>query len=127
MTAFTESVVEDAALAWLESLGWVIKHGPQIAPGELTAERQDYDQVVLEDRLRQALARLNPDLPPEAIDDAFRKVKHPDGAAIEARNRALHRLLTDGATVEYRRADGSIAGALARIVAFDEPESNDWL
>ncbi len=33
--AFTESVVEDAALTWLEGLGWTVKHGPEIAPGEL--------------------------------------------------------------------------------------------
>lgn len=47
MTAFTESVVEDAALAWIESLGYTIKHGPEIALGELLAERMDYGQVVL--------------------------------------------------------------------------------
>ena len=56
MTArFTESVVEDAALAWLESLGYAILHGPEIAPGEPFAERDDYGEVVLESRLRQAL------------------------------------------------------------------------
>ena len=41
MSAFSESVVEDAALAWLESLGWRVKHGLEIAPGELGAERPD--------------------------------------------------------------------------------------
>ena len=71
---FTESVVEDAALAWLESLGYAIKHGPEIAPGELFAERVDYGQVVLAERVRQALVRLNPNLPAEAIEDAFRKM-----------------------------------------------------
>jgi type I restriction enzyme R subunit len=35
---FTESVVEDAALAWLESLGYVVKHGLKITPGELQVE-----------------------------------------------------------------------------------------
>lgn len=50
--AFTESVVEQAALAWLESLGYAVKHGPGIALGELFAERTDYGQVVLEGRLR---------------------------------------------------------------------------
>ena len=35
---FTESVVEDAALAWLENLGYTIKHGPEIAPGEILGE-----------------------------------------------------------------------------------------
>jgi hypothetical protein len=68
VTRFTESVVEDAALAWLESLGYVVKHGLEIAPGELLAERTDYCQVVLDRRLRDALARLNPELPPEALE-----------------------------------------------------------
>jgi len=127
MSTFTESVVEDAALAWLEGLGWSIAHGPEIAPGELLAERTNYGQVVLEVRLRDALARLNPDLPSEAIDDAFRKLMRPEGPTVEARNRALHRLLVDGVTVEFRRADGSIGGAQARVIDFDEPDNNDWL
>ena len=123
----TETVVEQAALAWLESLGWTVKHGPEIAPGELAAERSDYAQVVLTERLRQALARLNPALPPEALADAFRKLTRPEGPTLEARNRALHRLLVDGVTVEYRRPDGSIAGAQARVIDFDDPENGDWL
>ena len=127
MTAFTESVVEDAALAWLESLGWSVKHGPEIAPGELAAERGDYGQVVLNERLRQALARLNPGLPPEALDDAFRRLTRTEGATLEARNRALHRMLVDGVTVEYRRSDGSIAGAQAKVIDFDDSENDDWL
>jgi hypothetical protein len=57
---FTECVVEQAALAWLESLGYSIFHGPVIAPGEPQAERDDYRHVVLYRRLRQALGRLNP-------------------------------------------------------------------
>jgi type I restriction enzyme R subunit len=127
VNAFTESTVEQAALAWLESLGYTITHGPDIAPGELAAERQDYGQVVLEDRLRQALAALNPDLPTEALDDAFRKLTRPEGPTPEARNRALHRHLVDGVTVEYRRADGSIAGGQVRVFDFAEPDANDWL
>jgi type I restriction enzyme R subunit len=45
---FTESVVEEAALAWLGWLGWMAKHGLKIAPGELAAERADFGQAVLE-------------------------------------------------------------------------------
>ena len=80
MSKFAESVVEDAALAWLASLGWTVVHGPDIAPGELAAERTDYGLVVLEQRLRDALARLNPELPTEAQRDAFGKLseKFPD-------------------------------------------------
>ena len=55
MTAFRESVVEDAALAWLASVGWSVRHGAETAPGELVAEHRNYGQVVLEQRLRDAL------------------------------------------------------------------------
>jgi hypothetical protein len=66
MGIMTESTVESATLAWLSELGWQVKHGSEIAPDGLFAERQDYSQLVLNQRLRDALARLNPHLPPEA-------------------------------------------------------------
>ena len=127
MSAITESDVESAALAWLAELGWQIRHGAEIAPGGLLAERQSYGQVVLEQRLSEALARLNPALPKEALQDAFRKVMDPPGASLEQRNRSFHRMLVDGVPVEYRRDDGSIAGAQAWILDFDNPENNNWL
>jgi type I restriction enzyme R subunit len=126
---FTESVVEDAALAWLEALGYAVLHGPDIAAGEPGAERFDpnYRDVLLERRLRQALVRLNPDLPPEALNDAWRKLTRVDAPSLVERNRAVHRMMVDGVTVEYRRNDGSIAGAQARVIDFDSPAENDWL
>jgi type I restriction enzyme R subunit len=122
-----ESILEEATLSWLKGLGYAVKHGPEIAPGELFAERKDYDQVVLGQDLRDALARINSDLPPEALDDAFRKITRPAGPTLEARNRAFHHQLVEGVTVEYRRADESIAGAQAFVIDFDEPDNNDWL
>jgi type I restriction enzyme R subunit len=126
---FTESVVEQACLAWLEALGYQILRGPSIAPGEPGAERSDpdYRDVVLERRLRQALVRLNPDLPADAVEDAYRKLIKSDVPSLVEGNRAMHRMLADGVTVEYRRRDGSIAGAQARGIDFDEPDNNDWL
>jgi type I restriction enzyme R subunit len=124
---FTESIVEQAALAWLESVGWSVRHGAEIAPGELAAERSDYGQVVLAQRLHDALAQLNPTLPASALDDAFRKLTRPEGAELAARNRAEHRLLVDGVTVEYRTPDGEIRGAQARVLDFDNTDANDWL
>ncbi len=96
MTPLTEADVEAAALAWLENLGWGVAHGPDIAPGSAGAERDDYGQVVLERRLRDALAGLNPGLPESALDDAFRKLIRPEGSTLEARNRAFHRMLVNG-------------------------------
>lgn len=123
----TESTVEEAALAWLESAGWAVMHGPDIAPGTLRAERADFSEVALARRLRDALARLNPDLPTGALDDAFRKLTRPEGADLLQRNRAVHRMIVDGVTVEYRDAEGRIRGAPVRVLDFAEPDNNDWL
>ncbi|MCG5054171.1 MAG: hypothetical protein KA712_14500 [Myxococcales bacterium] len=67
MTAFTESVVEQATLAWFEALGYTITAGPSIASGEPGQERQTYADVVLDGRLRDALARLNPTVAREGL------------------------------------------------------------
>ena len=87
MNSFSESELEQVALEWLVGLGWGAKHGPDIAPGTFDAERDNYHQVVLEQRLADAIDRLNPDLPYQARDDAYRKLTRP-GASLEARNRA---------------------------------------
>ncbi len=126
-SAITESEVEDAALDWLHGLGWSIAHGPDVAPDTSAAERADYGQVVLCRRLHDALAQLNPDLPAEALEDAFRKLNRVEGTSLETRNRTFHRLLVEGVTVEYRADNGAIRGAQARVIDFDIPANNDWL
>jgi len=154
-SGISEAQIESAALAWLEASGWRIKHGQEIAPDGLFAERQDFGQVVLEQRLRDALARLNPALPAEALEDAFRKLTRPEGADLLQRNRALHRLLIEGIPVEYlqpsprpdghpsptgrgdggegaqlRRGDegeGLRRWGIARVIDFEDPGANDWL
>src|SRR5436190_14885180 len=128
-SGFTESDAEEAALGWLESLGYSVKHGPEIAFGVDGGERTDpgYRDTILQNRLNQALTRLNPLLPAAAIADAYRKLLRVEAPTPLARNRALHRMLVDGVTVEYARPDGSIAGAQAKVIDFDKPERNDWL
>jgi type I restriction enzyme R subunit len=127
MATLTEADIESLALGWLASLGWQTRHDLELAPGGLFAERRDYQQVVLEERLRNALLALNPDLPAEALEDAYRKVLNPEGATLEQRNRAFHRMLVDGVPVEYRTASGEMCGGRARIVDFETPDNNDWL
>ncbi|HUF10916.1 MAG TPA: type I restriction endonuclease subunit R, partial [Rhodothermales bacterium] len=128
MGGFSESVVEDAAIRWFEALGYEIEHGPEIAAGEPGAERIDpsYRDVVLEARLRRALERLNPHLPAEALEEAYRKLTRLDAPSLLERNRAAHRMLVNGVTVEYRR-DGRIVGDVARVIDFDHPSNNDWV
>jgi type I restriction enzyme R subunit len=142
---FSESVVEDAALAWLEALGYAVLHGPDIAAGELAAERSDpnYRDVILERRLREVLVRLNPDLPAEALEDAFRKLTRTDAATLFERNRTVHRMLIEGIPVEYLQpspqpspsgrggskaeGEGLRRWGIVRLIDFDDPGANDWL
>ena len=126
MNAFTESVVEQAALDWFRALGYNVVGGPDMPPGP-HALRESYADTIFPSVVRGALARLNPNLPNEALDDAFRKLTRPEGSSPEARNHAFHRLAVDGVTVEYRDAGGSIRGTPVRMFDFEEPSNNDWL
>ncbi len=127
MTTISEFTVETATLGWLETLGWDVAHGPDIAPYTVGSERDDYGEVVLHRRLRENLAILNPDLPFEALEDAFRRVTRSVGPTLDIRNRVYHRMVVEGVTVEYRAANGAIRGAQVRVIDFENPDSNDWL
>jgi type I restriction enzyme R subunit len=127
MSSFTESVVEDAALSWLSELGYSILHGPEIAPGELAAERKNYDEVVLRKRLEAALHKLNLTLGVEVLEEALRQVTLASLPSLIANNHAFHRLLVNGVAVEARREDGSIGAEIVRLIDFENPEANDWV
>jgi type I restriction enzyme R subunit len=71
--SLNESIIEEAALEWfllrqgyggqVAELGYAVGHGPQMAPGEVAAERETFGDVVLVGRLREAISRLNPSVP----------------------------------------------------------------
>ena len=122
-----ESIVEDAALEWFGELGYSVGHGPHLAPGESAAERDSFSQVVLVERLRDAIRGVNPAIPEEAREEALRKVLRVGRPSLTQTNRALHRMLRDGVPVEYPRPDGSIAGDHVRLVDFGAVQANDWL
>jgi type I restriction enzyme, R subunit len=98
-----------------------------IALGEMPAERCSHEQVVLEGRLRAAVAALNPGIPAEALEEAECRVLRAEHPTLVANNRVFHRMFVDGVDVEYRRADATIAGDKARLVDFDDIDANDWL
>ena len=126
MAYLSESVVEQAALDWFRGLGYDVVGGPDMPPGPQSL-RKSYADTIFPSVVRGALDRLNPNLPTDALDDAFRRLTRPEGSNLEARNRAFHRLAVDGVTVEYRDAGGSIRGAPVRMFDFEQPSNNDWL
>jgi type I restriction enzyme R subunit len=90
-------------------------------------ERDNHGEVVLKERFRNALRRLNPDLPEETLQDAERRVLVPDSPSLVVNNRVSHRLLVDGVTAEFRAADGDIRGHPVQLISFEDPNENDWL
>ena len=126
MAYLSESVVEQAALDWFRGLGYDVVGGPDMTPGPQSL-RESYADAIFPSVVRGALDRLNPNLPTDALDDAFCKLTRPEGSNLEARNRAFHRLAVDGVTVEYRDDQGAIRGAPVWVFDFEQPSNNDWL
>ena len=122
-----ESAVEEAALEWFRSLDYATAYGPNMAPGELATERESFSDVLLRERLTDALQRLNPNIPEEGLADALRRVWRVQSTTLIRTNHEFHKLLRDGIPIEYRRQDKSIAHDHARLVDFDNPHANDWV
>ena len=123
---FTESTVEEATLQWLEELGYVVLYGPEIEPEGLREERASFSDVVLTDRLHDALTRINPDIPEETRREAVRKLLRAEHPSLVENNQQFHRYLIDGVPVEYRVV-GRIKHDQLWLVDFNHPENNDWL
>jgi type I restriction enzyme R subunit len=125
--SFGEATVEAATLDWFEGLGYERKYGPDIEPGELYAERASFGDVLLLERLRSAVARINPAIPVEALDEAVRKIARTESPSLVENNRRFHRMLVDGVPVEYQVGDGRSVHEAVRVIDFDASDTNDWL
>jgi type I restriction enzyme R subunit len=121
----TESDLELLVLETLQSVEWDLKYGPDIAPDEPAAEREDYREVVLAGRLRSAVVRLNPDLPSASVDEVVKAALRAESQSLMLENWRAYELLTQGVPVQYRADDGSVRDVRARIVDWDNPSAND--
>ena len=93
----TEDQLEQETLGWLAEVGYRPLHGPTIAPEGEYPERSSYQQVLLPGRLREAIDRLNPQIPATAREDALRQVLDLGIPALLSANRHFHKLLVGGA------------------------------
>ena len=121
----TEDQLEQETLGWLAELGYGVHFGPDIAHDGLNPQRANYRQVVLPFRLREAIQRLNPDMPTAAREDASQRVRDLGIPAVLSANRAFHKFLVSGVPVQYQR-DGETVGDFVRLVDWANPASNEF-
>lgn len=126
---YVESDLENATLEWLSELGYAVAFGPDIAPEGDNFERKSYKDIILIDRLCSVVARINPNIPEEAQEEAVKKVINIayTNPSLIVTNYAFHKLLVEGVDVEYRRKDNSIAGDKVYIIDVKNIDNNDWL
>jgi type I restriction enzyme R subunit len=122
----TEDQLEQEALSWLVETGYRHLCGYDIAPDGKDAERSDYVQPVLIERLRSAIARLNPLIPLVAREDAIKQVLDLGTPALLAANRHFHCLLVNGVPVQYQK-DGETRGDFVLLIDFAEASQNEFL
>jgi len=122
----TEDQLEKETLAWLGEVGYTRCYGPDMAPDGTAPERASYRDVVLVQRLRQAIRNLNPNVPQAAREDAMRQVLDLGTPVLLAANRQFHRLLAAGVPVQVQR-DGETRGDFVKLVDWARPGRNEWL
>ena len=123
----TEDQLEQLALQWFQETGWSYANGSDLAPEGVASERADFRAVVLKARLAAAVQRLNPKLPPAAVEEVVHVVTTPTETSLARNNRAFHRLLMDGVKVEFTNAQGEKETDRAQLVDFARTANNDFL
>lgn len=127
MSDFYESELEKAVREWFEELHYEVEYGPNLSPGADYAEREDYHEVILQGRLREALTRINPRFSDEAIEEAIRKVAIPQSPDLLVNNQAFHQMVTDGVDVQVQLEDGGFKTEKVWLLDMKDPTNNDWL
>ncbi|PTD95827.1 type I restriction endonuclease subunit R [Pseudothauera lacus] len=122
----TEDQLEQEALGWLADVGYTHRYGLDIAPDGDAPERAAYTQTLLPFRLREAIHRLNPQIPTSAREDALKQVMELGVPALLAANRQFHKLLVNGVPVQYE-VDGETRGDFVRLIDWERPDRNEWL
>jgi type I restriction enzyme R subunit len=127
LSKFDEDQLEQAGINWFKELNYTYMNGYEISPGGKYQERESHKEVVLEERLRNALYTINSDIPNKAIESAIREILIPKEPSMIENNRNFHEMVTDGIDVEYEREDGSIKYDKVWLFDKENKKNNDWL
>ena len=126
MSLIDEDQVEQIAIDWFKGLGYDYLNGYDIAPDGDNSQRDNYQEVLLPERLQTALVKLNPSLPLSAIDEAIDKVRKHQHSSLIQNNRAFHQVLLEGVAVEIKTDDGA-KGERVKLIDFHNKDNNDFL
>src|SRR5438128_868544 len=126
MNVISENEIELIALGYLEQLGYIILHGPDIASDGEHPERKSYSDTILVNRLRDAIDKLNPNVPYDAREEALKKVLRAESPNLLINNEAFHKYLIEGVDVEIRKDEG-IRGEKVYLMDFAHPDRNEFL
>ncbi|HLQ98185.1 MAG TPA: HsdR family type I site-specific deoxyribonuclease, partial [Candidatus Dormibacteraeota bacterium] len=127
MYQFHEDDLEQATLEWLEELGYETLHGPDIAVDGEYPERESYQEVVLHDRLEEALRKINPSASSNSIERAIQLVTMIESPSLIVNNRNFQKFVTDGIDVEFRTDDGRNATEKLWLFDFENMNNNDFV
>lgn len=120
MTKIYENDIELWVIEMLEAEGYTY-----LSPDDQEVERPDLREVVMVERLKNAVAKLNPSVSPEAREDAIKKVLNISSTHLVENNEAFHKMLTDGVSVEVSAEQGGTKGEIVHLIDFDNPKNND--
>src|SRR5690625_5269779 len=126
MYQFHEDDLEQATLEWFEELGYETLHGPDIAVDGEHPERESYQEVVLHDRLEEALRKINPSASSSSIERAIQLVTMIESPSLIVNNRNFQKFVIDGIDVEYRTDDDRNATEKLWLFDFDNMSNNDF-
>lgn len=123
----TESHIEELAITELEELGWQYIYGPQIAFDGEFPERDNYQDIILKERLRQAIARVNADVPYPAQEEALQKVLRIGTSDLLKSNEDFHNYLVNGVDVEYHSESGTRGDKVFLLDFSPKGNNNEFL
>ena len=126
MNIITEEQLELLCIDWFVELGYEYKDGHDIAPEGNNTERDDFRKVILEDRLKSSLIRINPDIPVETINNATSEILNLNIPGLMQSNREMHKLMTKGLKVTFTEGNQEV-GKQLKLIDYDNIENNDWL
>jgi len=121
-----ESEIEQITLELLrDENGYAAMYGPDLL--ENASPERTFTEVILKARLRAAIDRINPRIPEEAREEAFKKALRTQALTVIDNNEAFHSLLTEGVDVKFSIGEGKSRTDKVWLVDFEASENNEFL